>query len=299
MAIRDITPLMNAYRECSRSLWNVYFSGREDVGASLDAFEQIRLLLFDSLVSSELCVKSETAGSLSAPTLQVVPRSSSLILIKRTGQPGEAGYWDEERDLVVDADDVKLAFVDYFDFSEVPIKDFHTFAAKWFAFQAVQATRGERLSWRSQARGFFTRTKGTDSPGGLARLTASTQYAFLPGQTFTNTYGYDAASNRTSFTAPDGSTNTYVYDTLNRLSSLTNSWAGQFGFGYDTLNRRTSLTRPNGVSTSYTYDSLSRLLGVLHQAGTTVLDGATYTLDNAGNRARFLRDRVGNTNSAQ
>ena len=41
----------------------------------------------------------------------------------------------------------------------------------------------------------------------------------------------DAASNRTSLTAPDGSTNSYNYDTLNRLTTLTNSLTGQFGFG--------------------------------------------------------------------
>jgi len=112
----------------------------------------------------------------------------------------------------------------------------------------------------------------------------TTQYTFLPGQTYSNSYTYDAASNRTGFTAPDGSTNTYVYDTLNRLSTLTNSVTGQFGFGYDALSRRTWLTRPNSVNTSYTYDNLSRLLSVLHQTGSTTIDGATYTVDNAGNR---------------
>jgi len=39
------------------------------------------------------------------------------------------------------------------------------------------------------------------------------------------------------------------------------------------------------VTTSYTYDSLSRLLSVLHQAGGGILDGASYSPDNAGNRA--------------
>ena len=49
----------------------------------------------------------------------------------------------------------------------------------------------------------------------MGRLVGSTtQYAFLPGQTYSNAYTYDAASNRTGFTAPDGSTVTYVYDTL-------------------------------------------------------------------------------------
>jgi len=100
----------------------------------------------------------------------------------------------------------------------------------------------------------------------LGRLIGpTTQYSFLPGITYSNAYGYDAGSNRTSFTAPDGSTNTYAYDTLNRLTTLTNSLTGQFGFNYDSLSRRTALNRPNGVNTSYSYDSLSRLLNVLHQ----------------------------------
>ena len=105
-----------------------------------------------------------------------------------------------------------------------------------------------------------------DNMGRLIGTT--TQYSFLPGVTYSNAYGYDAASNRTSFTAPDGSTVNYAYDTLSRLTSLTDSLTGQFTFGYDALSRRTSLTRPNGVNTSYTYDSLSRLLSVLQQAGT-------------------------------
>jgi len=111
----------------------------------------------------------------------------------------------------------------------------------------------------------------------------STQYSFLTG-TFTNAYTYDAASNRAGYTAPDSSTNTYSYDSLDRLTTLANSWAGSFGFGYDTLSRRTQMTRPNSVTTNYTYDSLSRLLSVLHQVSGSTIDGASYTLDSAGNR---------------
>ena len=87
-----------------------------------------------------------------------------------------------------------------------------------------------------------------------------------------------------SHAAPDGSSNHYQYDTLNRLTTLTNSLTGQFGFGYDALSRRTQLTRPNGVNTNYAYDSVSHLLSVLHQAGSTTLDGAGYGYDFAGNR---------------
>jgi RHS repeat-associated protein len=112
----------------------------------------------------------------------------------------------------------------------------------------------------------------------------STQYASVSGPTFTNSYTYDAASNRTSLTAPDGSISTYGYDTLNRLNGLANSWAGSFSFTYDALSRTTQLTRPNGVNTNYSYDSLSHVLSVLHQTGTNALDGASYTYDPAGNR---------------
>jgi YD repeat-containing protein len=121
-----------------------------------------------------------------------------------------------------------------------------------------------------------------DNMGRLIGTT--TNYSFLPGLNFQNAYTYDAASNRTSLTAPDTSITTYGYDTLNRLNGLANSWAGSFGFGYDALSRRTSLTRPNGVNTSYGYDSVSHLLSVLHQVGANTLDGAGYTYDSAGNR---------------
>jgi len=120
-----------------------------------------------------------------------------------------------------------------------------------------------------------------DADGRLTQT--STAYSFITGKTFTVGYGYDAAANRTSMTDPQNAGTTYVYDTLNRLSSLT-SPQGAFGFSYDALSRRTQLTRPNNVTTNYGYDPLSRLLSVLHKLSSTTLDGATYTVDSAGNR---------------
>jgi hypothetical protein len=125
MAMRDITELMNTYRECSRNLWNVYFSKRKDIGDALDVFEQIRELLFDSIVLAELSYEGVAKGEdIPPPTLKVIPQRS-LILIKRLSGPGEAGYWDEEKDMIVGPDDITLAFVDYFDFFRPPIMDFH------------------------------------------------------------------------------------------------------------------------------------------------------------------------------
>src|ERR1700722_11257480 len=133
--MRDITELINTYRECSRNLWNVYFSRRKDVGESLDAFEQIRRQLFDSLVLSELSFEGEAEGeNTPPPALKVVPGARSLILIRRLAKHGEAGYWDQEKDMVVGPDEITLAFVDYFDFCQVPIKEFHYYLCRIVGF---------------------------------------------------------------------------------------------------------------------------------------------------------------------
>ncbi|MGB7229083.1 MAG: RHS repeat-associated core domain-containing protein [Candidatus Acidiferrales bacterium] len=134
-----------------------------------------------------------------------------------------------------------------------------------------------------------------DNMGRLIGTT--TTYSFLPNTQFSNSYTYDADSNRTGFTAPDGSTNTYTYDTLNRLTTLANSWAGSFGFSYDALSRRTQMTRPNSITTNYSYNQLSRLLSVLHQSGSSTIDGASYTLDSVGNRTASTNQLSGVTSN--
>ena len=132
--MRDITELMNAYRECSRNLWNVYFSKQQNIGAALDAFGQMRELLFDALVVSELPYEGEAEGDdIPAPTLKVVPQRS-LILIQRLSGPGQAGYWDQEKDMVVGPDDITLEFIDYFDFAQIPIQDLRYYRCRILAF---------------------------------------------------------------------------------------------------------------------------------------------------------------------
>jgi YD repeat-containing protein len=88
----------------------------------------------------------------------------------------------------------------------------------------------------------------------------------------------------------------YTYDVLNRLHTLAfNGQNPAFVFGYDALSRRNSLTRPNGVNTTYTYDPASSLLSVLHKLGTTTIDGASYTYDNAENRKTRTDKRLNTT----
>jgi len=96
-----------------------------------------------------------------------------------------------------------------------------------------------------------------DNMGHLIGTTAS--YSLLTSRNFTNAYTFDAVSNRTGFTDPEGGSTAYTYDTLNRLTSLAPPSAfgrGPFGFTYDALSRRTQMTRPNSVTTNYTYDNL-------------------------------------------
>lgn len=160
IAVRDITQLMIAYRECSRNLWNVYFSEREDIGGSLDAFGQIRELLFDALVLSELPYEESGVTDSSSPVLNIVPEERSLILIKRLSGPGEAGYWDQEKDMIVGPSDITLAFLDYFDFSQVPIKDFQYFRCRVLSFPSHCEYEGrEALLAVSHAKVFY------DDPG--------------------------------------------------------------------------------------------------------------------------------------
>jgi len=166
MAVRDITELMNTYRECSRNLWNVYFSRRENIGASLDAFEQIRRLLFASLVVSELPYEGE---DIPRPALRIVPRARSLILIRRLTEPGEAGYWDQEKDMAVGPDDITLAFVDYFDFSQVPIKEFQYYLCKVLRFPSHDTYEGrEALMEVVNAKVFHDESAERASPGLLS-----------------------------------------------------------------------------------------------------------------------------------
>jgi RHS repeat-associated protein len=137
-----------------------------------------------------------------------------------------------------------------------------------------------------------------DNMGRLIGTTTS--YSFLTSRNFTNAYTYDAASNRTGFTDPESGSTTYAYDTLNRLTSLAPPSAfgsGSFGFSYDALSRRTQMTRPNSVTTNYAYDNLSRLTSVLHQLSGSTIDGASYTLDSAGNRTAKTDQRAAVTSN--
>jgi hypothetical protein len=140
--MRDITPLMNSYRECSRNLWNVYFSGRPNVGESLDFFRQIKPILFDSLVVGELYYLGDAKDKdIPPPFLQVVPKTRAPLLVRRPSDDGNL-YWDQEKDLTVGPDDIVLAFLDYFDFSQIPTMDLQFYRCKILSFASRAGYEG-------------------------------------------------------------------------------------------------------------------------------------------------------------
>ena len=49
---------------------------------------------------------------------------------------GEASYWGQEKDLYVGSDNVTLAFIDYFDFSNVSLRDFQYYRCKVLRFSS-------------------------------------------------------------------------------------------------------------------------------------------------------------------
>jgi hypothetical protein len=134
--MKDITPLMNTYRECSRNLWNAYFSSLEFTWDLHDRYESIRKLLFEALIVNELhfCEECSEDDTVPTPALKVVPDATSVPILINRPSDGGAGYWDQEMDMSVGEGDVQLAFLDYFDYSQYPVKDFRFYRCKILQF---------------------------------------------------------------------------------------------------------------------------------------------------------------------
>jgi hypothetical protein len=135
--MRDITDPMNAYRECLRHLWNTYFSGREDVGSSIDVFSRIEPLLFEGLIENELNYDGESdPETLPPPIFKVVPRERAPIIVKFLDEPGQAHRWGDGGNIYVGPEDIELDFIEYWDWSQWPIREFEYFLCRIARFQS-------------------------------------------------------------------------------------------------------------------------------------------------------------------
>jgi RHS repeat-associated protein len=100
----------------------------------------------------------------------------------------------------------------------------------------------------------------------------------------TTTYAYDDADRLTSVTDAANNVTTYGYDTESNLTSITDANNHTTDFAYDAYERVTKTTFPSNLSETYGYDADNNLTSKLDRNGNTIDDGASYSLDNAGNR---------------
>ncbi len=130
----DVTYAMNAYRECARHLWNIFFIDLLDTERQwdiADEFEDICLSLFTSLVLNPIgCTRQKKSAGYERdpepiPCLKVVPvpdLDSSSILINRDPMKA-SGYWDYPVANLL-PHDMDLRFIDCFDFDRLGHKEF-------------------------------------------------------------------------------------------------------------------------------------------------------------------------------
>ena len=109
---------------------------------------------------------------------------------------------------------------------------------------------------------------------GFGRLTQST--TAIGGTSRSVNYVYDANSNRTRITHPDGAFFEYAYDGLDRLTQISEDGATLVTeLSYNAVGRRHQLARGASVSTTtYGYDPIARVSSLAHN-----LDGAATTND--------------------
>ena len=111
---------------------------------------------------------------------------------------------------------------------------------------------------------------------GLGRVTS-----WLSPGGVTTTYGWDAASNRTTVTTPAG-TRTSTYDARNRIVSTSGAGGPVDNYAWSSRGSLISATR-NGQTTVYQFDAFERLASVARTGGYSVAFGYD-SLDRAARR---------------
>lgn len=139
--MRNITDLMDHYRDISRTIWNLGFRPLPELQDwdSRDRFEEIKDLLFKSLVVARL---DESEGVHEAspgtdPALHVVPSGADTIpiMIHNPREHDRNRYWDDPVKQIRAAD-AELHFLDYFDWDDTAPADFQYYRVRIGSFPA-------------------------------------------------------------------------------------------------------------------------------------------------------------------
>ncbi len=130
--MKDITQILNEYRECVRNLWNIYFIkhiSSESEWDVFDEYEDICIMLFSSLVlnllNRETYKKAKTYVRASEPLLflRVVPVEKSGISVNINREKNVSNYWDYPLS-IIKSNEADMRFIDFFDFNLLGSRDF-------------------------------------------------------------------------------------------------------------------------------------------------------------------------------
>lgn len=132
--MKDVTQILNEYRECVRNLWNTYFikhipSEAEGAWDVFDEYDDICTMLFSSLVlrtlDRETYKKAQAYTRIPEPLffLRVVPIIETGVPININRDKHSSGYWDYPIS-IIKSDEVDMRFIDFFDFDLLGFRDF-------------------------------------------------------------------------------------------------------------------------------------------------------------------------------
>ena len=147
--MNNINHLLMRYRECARSMWNVYFM---DQGSHVDwelcdEYEEICGRLFDSLVLNCLGRSAKKSRSFDQspefmPFLRVVPSVTSGVRIYINREKKSSPYWDHPI-TIIQPNDADMRFIDFFDFAKLDVRDF-----RYIRVRIINSTRDADLIGR-------------------------------------------------------------------------------------------------------------------------------------------------------
>lgn len=130
--MKEITQILNGYRECVRHLWNTYFIIKVSSNQSwdlLDEYDEICKQLFNSLVLSQIdgptYNKAVYSDSSPEPLLffRVEPIVETGIPLHVSREKENVHYWDYPI-TQIKSGDADMRFIDYFDFDLFGFRDF-------------------------------------------------------------------------------------------------------------------------------------------------------------------------------
>jgi hypothetical protein len=137
--MREITNVLNKYRECSRNLWNTHFLSNPSpsIPDMRERFDEIDKYIFSALVLVPLG-KEELEGIGDREPLlpiKIVPigDGSVPIMINRPSSDRNK-YWDDPVNQAK-ASEIDLRFIGYFDWNQYGYADFRYYLTRIVSFQ--------------------------------------------------------------------------------------------------------------------------------------------------------------------